>query len=213
VAGLRSGIQFFDKEEKKQWIQEFVVKEMAAARKRVAEAEEAVERERERAEDMKLRRLAAGPTKMTFHGMMEAIGNNVEDVMTSDEDDDDEEDDEDDTDDTKVGDDAENEYECDSVVGTINQSVQQCLVSFRAKRMKLEELTASGWEDAEDYFREHDKKCRTAELKVLVNTNLNDISTAVETAEAITFSKFVDGQDLPLTAGKIPSHSRSYLRL
>jgi hypothetical protein len=37
--------------------------------------------------------------------------------------------------------------------------------------------------------------------------NLNDISTTLVTAE------FVDGLDQPSTAGKIPSHSGSYLRL
>jgi hypothetical protein len=41
----------------------------------------------------------------------------------------------------------------------------------------------------------------------------NDILNTVEIAEAITFSKFVDSLDQPITAGKIPSHSRSYLRL
>jgi hypothetical protein len=161
---------------------------------------------------MKLRRLATGTTKMTFQEMMEAIGDDVEDVMSSDEDHD-EENDEDDKDDTKLSDDDENEYECDWVVGTINQLVQQRLHTFRAKRIKLEELTASGWEDAEEYFREHNKKYGTAELKVPAIANPNDISTAVETAEATTFSMFVDNLDQPSTAGKIPSHSRSYLRL
>jgi hypothetical protein len=123
-AGLRSDIQFFDKEEKNKGIQEFVEKEMAAARQRVAKAEVAVERERERAEDMEMKRLAAGPTKMCFREMMEAMGENVEDVMTSDEDgDDEEEDDEDDKDDAKLSDDDDNEHERNWVVGTINQSV------------------------------------------------------------------------------------------
>jgi hypothetical protein len=73
--------------------------------------------------------------------------------------------------------------------------------------MKLEELSALGWKDAEDYYRECDRKYGAAELKVLAITNLNDISTAVETDE------FVDSLDQPSTAGKIPSRSGSYLRL
>jgi hypothetical protein len=70
---------------------------------------------------MEMRRLVAGLTKMTFQEMMEAIEDNVEDVMTSDEDDDDkeEEDDEDVKDDTKLSDDDENQYEHNWVVGTI----------------------------------------------------------------------------------------------
>jgi hypothetical protein len=44
-------------------------------------------------------------------------------------------------------------------------------------------------------------------------TNLKDVLTAVEIPEIITFRKFGDGLDQPSTAGKIPSNSRSYLRL
>jgi hypothetical protein len=73
--------------------------------------------------------------------------------------------------------------------------------------MKLEELTVSGWEDAEDFYQERDRKYGSAELKVPAITNPNDISTAVETAE------FVDSLDQPSTTGKIPSHSGSYLGL
>jgi hypothetical protein len=53
--------------------------------------------------------------------------------------------------------------------------------------MKLWELTASEWEHAEDNFRECDRKYETAELKVPAIANLNNISTAVQSAE------FVDG--------------------
>jgi hypothetical protein len=52
-----------------------------------------------------------------------------------------------------------------------------------------------------------------AELKVAVNANPNDISIAVMTAKATTFGKLKDSLDQPSTAGKILSHSRSYLRL
>jgi hypothetical protein len=68
-------------------------------------------------------------------------------------------------------------------------------------------LTASRWDDAKNYFRERNKKYPTAGLKVPAIANLNDISTALETAE------FVDDLDQPSTAEKIPSYSRCYLRL
>jgi hypothetical protein len=157
--------------------------------------------------------LATGATKVTFQEMMEAIVDNIDDVMTSDEDDDNKEDDEGDIDDSELSDDNENEHECNWVVGTINQWVQQHLHAFQAKRMKLAELTASSWEDAEDYFRECDKKYETRELTVWAISIPHDISTAVEATEEITFSQFVDGLNQPSTSGKIPSHSRSYLRL
>jgi hypothetical protein len=38
---------------------------------------------------------------------------------------------------------------------------------FRQKRMKLDELTLPGGEDAADYFLERDKKYRASELLVL----------------------------------------------
>jgi hypothetical protein len=66
AADLWPEIQFFDQEEKNKWIEKFVEKKMAVIRQRVAEAEVAIERERERAEDMEMRRLAAGLTKMSF---------------------------------------------------------------------------------------------------------------------------------------------------
>jgi hypothetical protein len=73
--------------------------------------------------------------------------------------------------------------------------------------MNLEELTASGLNDAEDYFREYNRMYGTSELKISVITNPNDMSTTVET------SGFVEGLDQLLTAGKIPGHNRSYSRL
>jgi hypothetical protein len=85
----RSEIHLFHTEEIKKWIMEIVGKETAVSRQRVVKTEVAVERERERAKDMKLRRLAACPTKMTCQEMIEAIGDTVENVMTSDDDNDD----------------------------------------------------------------------------------------------------------------------------
>jgi hypothetical protein len=99
------------------------------------------------------------------------------------------------------------------VVGPIDQLVQQCLDAFRAKWIKQEESTASGWKDVEDHFWECNRKYGTTELKVLVITNPNNILPTVERTAATTFSEFVNGLNQPLTAGKIPSHSRSYLRL
>jgi hypothetical protein len=70
----------------------------------------AVEREREQAEDMKLRQLTTGPTKMTCREMMDTIGDNVEDIITLNEDDDDEVDDRIDNEDTELSDDDENKH-------------------------------------------------------------------------------------------------------
>jgi hypothetical protein len=71
---------------------------------------------------MELKRLTAGPMKIYFQEKMEPIGDNIEDVMTSNEDDDEEEpDDEDDKDDSKLSDDNENEHESNRAVRPMNQ--------------------------------------------------------------------------------------------
>jgi hypothetical protein len=52
------------------------------------------------------------------------------------------------------------------VMRTISKTVQQSLERFEQKRMKLDELTQSGWEYAADYFCESDKQYGTSELRV-----------------------------------------------
>jgi hypothetical protein len=79
--------------------------------------------------------------------------------------------------------------------------------------MNIEELNGSGSEDREDYFWERDRQYEMAELKVPEIANLNDFITAVKTAEATPFTEFMGSLDQPSTAGKTPSHSRSYMRL
>jgi hypothetical protein len=54
-------------------------------------------------------------------------------------------------------------------MGIITKTVQQRMESFRQKKMKLDELTQPGWEDAADDFCEQDEKCGTAEFRVPVD--------------------------------------------
>ena len=49
-------------------------------------------------------------------------------------------------------------------MGTITKTVQQRMERFPQKQMKLDEFTEPGWEDAADYFGEHDEKYGTFEL-------------------------------------------------
>jgi len=51
-------------------------------------------------------------------------------------------------------------------MGTISKTVQLHLESFQPNQMNLEELTQPGWEDADNYFHETDKKYGTSELRV-----------------------------------------------
>jgi hypothetical protein len=50
------------------------------------------------------------------------------------------------------------------VMGTLSKTVQQCMVSFPQKQMKLDESTQLRSEDAADYFCKQDKKYGTAEF-------------------------------------------------
>jgi hypothetical protein len=101
-----------------------VESETAAAKMMVAEAEAAVERENISV----LKRAAAGTTEMTFEEMLEAIGESVDAVSTSDEADDDEDDEQDgdDNNDAKLSDDDQPEW----VVGTIDKSIEERLNTF-----------------------------------------------------------------------------------
>jgi len=94
---------------------------------------------------------------------MAAIGDSLSDLASSNDGDDGEDEDEE----TELGKLSEGDEPC-WVMGKISKTVQQRMESFRQKQMKLDELTQPGWEDATDYFRERDRKCGTAVLRVPV---------------------------------------------
>jgi hypothetical protein len=176
-------MKFMSKEGKEKSIVGFVKSETAAAGKRVAETEAAVERERISV----LKRAAAGTTKMTFEEMLEAIGDSVDNVATSDEEDNDEDNEEDgeDNNDAKLGNGNEPEW----VVDTINQSVPAQLDLLLTKEMNFVELTTLGSADAENDFRTCDRKYITTKLKIQAVVTLNAIS---DTANASKFHHFMD---------------------
>ena len=107
--------------------------EIAAARQRVAEVKAAVEREK----DSVLRRVATDTTKITFEEMLEAIGDSINNIATSDEEDDkDKEEDGEDNVNSELSDDNKPNW----IVGTINKLVQKLLDTFWTKQMKLKKL-------------------------------------------------------------------------
>jgi hypothetical protein len=96
--------------------------------------------------------------------MLNAIGDSLSDLVSSDDEQDgeDEEDDEEDTQLSKLSDDDEPGW----VMGTITKTVPHRMESFRQTQMRLDELTQPGWGEAANYFRERDMRYGTAELKV-----------------------------------------------
>jgi hypothetical protein len=94
--------------------------------------------------------------------MLVAIGDSLSDLARCDDGDDGEEEDNEETEQGKVSEDDEPGW----VMGTITKTGQQRMAIFCHKQMKFTQLTQPGWEDAADYFPEHDKKYGTAELRV-----------------------------------------------
>jgi len=163
AAEKRRETHFLSSEEKEKWIEDYVERETAGARKRVEDAEAAVQQEQDDMVHTEIAGLTSREPEKTFEEMMAAIGDSLSDLASSDDGEDGEDEDED-TEQGKLSEDDEPGW----VMGTITKTVQQRMESFRQKQMKLDELTQPGWEDAADYFREREKKYGTAELRVPV---------------------------------------------
>jgi hypothetical protein len=84
----------------------------------------------------------------TFEEMLVAIGDSLSDLASSNDGEDGEDADDEDTEQGKLREDNEPGW----VMGTITNTVQQCMERFRQKQMKFDELTPPGWEDAAAYF-------------------------------------------------------------
>jgi hypothetical protein len=185
AAGKMKETQSMGKEEKERWIANYVERETLAARKRVEEAQAAVQRAQNKSEKSENELPAVVRQQQTFEEMLDAIGDSLSDVASSDDDLEEEEEEEDDDEDSV----AEDEAEPGWVAGSIPQSVQERIDNHRQKQMKLDELTRSGWEDAANYFRERDKKYNTA--KLLVPTVDNAVVVQAEAA-LTTFGERID---------------------
>jgi len=113
-------MHFSNNKEKEKWIEDYVERETAVARKRVQDAETAI---RQEPKDMTTPESAGGTTRKpetTFEEMLNTIGDSLSDLATSDneQDGEDEEDEEDDTELGKLCDD-----EPGRVMGTISNQV------------------------------------------------------------------------------------------
>jgi hypothetical protein len=93
----------------------------------------------------------------TFENMIAAVRDSLSDLASSD-DAENREDEDEETEQGKLSEDDEPGW----VMGTISKTVQQRMASFQQMRIKLDELTQPGWEDAADYFSERDEKYATA---------------------------------------------------
>jgi hypothetical protein len=150
AAEQRRETHFLSNPEKEKWVEDYVERETAGARKQVEDTEAAVQQEQVDMVHTEIVGLTSREPKKTFEEMMAAIRDSLSDLASSDN-----------------GEDGEDD-ESGWVMGTITKTVQQRVESFRLQQVKLDELTQPGWEDAADYFCEQDKKYGTAELRVPV---------------------------------------------
>jgi len=147
-----------------------------------------------------------GKPETAFEEMLNAIVDSLSDLASSDDEQDgeDEKDDEEDTQLGKLSDDDEPGW----VIGTITQTVQHRMESFRQQQMRLDVLTQPGWGHAANYFRERDMRYGTAELMVPAVVKPQTDSTTA-TPSPITFGehmqtpKIVRGQsEMPVVTSR-----------
>jgi len=155
-------MHFSSNKEKEKWIEHYVERETAGARKWVEDAEAAISKKQEDTEAAANMGLTTRKPGHTFHRMMVAIGDSLSKVTSSDGGHDGQGEDDDDAEQGQLskGDDP------GVVMGTITKTVQQRMERYWQNQMKLDVLTQLGWEDAADYFSERDKQYGRSELWV-----------------------------------------------
>ena len=143
-------MHFLHTRDKEKWMQNHVDRETAVARQRVQDAERPIMEEQEHMTNVEKVQSTTTKPKTMFEEMLDAIGDSLSDLSSS-EDEENREDEDDDEEDTELGMLSEDD-EPGWVMGTISKTVQHCVESFGQKRMWLDELTYPGWEDPVDYI-------------------------------------------------------------
>jgi len=191
AAEKRRETHFLSNEEKEKWIEDYVERETAGARKQVEDAEAAVQQEQDDMTHAEIAGLTSREPEKTFEEMLVAIGDSLSDLSSSDDGEDEEEEDDEETEQGNLSEDDEPGW----VMGTITKTVQQHMDRFWQKKMKLDELTQPGWENAADYFRERDKSYGTAALWVpaVSQPQTNDDALAPPPA---TFGELMESLDI-----------------
>jgi len=191
AAETRRETHFFRNEEKEKWIEDYFERETAVARKRVEDAEAAVQQEHDDMKHAEIVGLTYREPEKTFEQVLVAIGDSLSDLASSDDEEDGEDKDDEESEPGKLSKDDEPGW----VMGTITKTIQQRMERFPQKQMKLDELTQPGWEDPADYFRERDMMHGTFKLRVptIVQLQTNDVAPA---PPPTTFRELMDSVDI-----------------
>jgi len=188
--------QFLSKEEKQKWTEDYVERETAVAGKRVQDAATVIMQEQEHMSMAENVGATTSKPKNTLEAMLNAIGESLSDLASSDDEQDgnDEEDDEENTELSTLTDDDEPGW----VMGTISKTVQHCMESIRQKKMRLDKLTHPGWRYAAYDLCQRDMKYETAESKVRAVVK-PQIDLTAATPSPITFGEYADSWHRPLS--------------
>jgi len=79
---------FLSNEEKEQWIEDYVERETAVARKRVEDAETAIKQRQEDMSNVEKAGLTTREPEKTFEEMLKAVGDSLSDFASSDDEED-----------------------------------------------------------------------------------------------------------------------------
>jgi len=97
AAEKRRETHFLNNEEKEKWIEDYVERETGGARKRVEDAEAAVQQEQDDMTHAEITRLTSREPKMTIEEMLVAIGDSLSDLACSEDGEDGEDEDDEET--------------------------------------------------------------------------------------------------------------------
>jgi len=147
-------MHFSSNEEKSKWIEDYVDRETAVVKKRVQDAKTALMQEQEQMRKVEKARSTTTKPETTYDKMLNAIGDSLSNLASS-EYEEDREDEDDDEEDTELGKLSEHD-EPGWVMGTISKPVQHRMESIRQNQIRLDKLTQPGWGYAADYFSERD---------------------------------------------------------
>ena len=155
---------FSSNEEKDKWIEDYVDRETSEARKLVHDADTAIMQEQDHMGNVEKAQSTTTRPETTLEEMLNAIGDSLSDLASSEieMDGEDVDDDEEDTELGKLSEDDDPGW----VMGNISKTVQHRMESVWQTQMRLDELTQQEWRDVADYFREIDMKYGTTGLKV-----------------------------------------------
>jgi hypothetical protein len=139
--------------------------------------------------------------EITFEERLNAIGDSLSDLPSSEDEEDgeDEDDDEEDMGHGKLSKDGEPGW----VMGKLSKMVQHRMEGFRQKQLRLDELKQPGWRNAADNFLERDMKYGTTELKVPAVEKHHVDSTAA-TPSRTTFGELLKALDIVPGQSQIP---------